>query len=270
MSNPLECKMYYKILKNKYNIDCDMNCDKKEARTKWRKLALQHHPDKGGDVETFQELNLIKTIIEGDCTSRYKIKSEDVEKEKSIDYNDKIKQAQQKFYDDFAQWRQEQEKKKEQRKHMSKDEIKKEREQEKKIREEIKREREAKKKEKKIREREAKKKEKKNDIETKKENDIKTELIPYKTLEQFGSKELPLQARQAAFPQIKDLCIIKSLCAYNKDLIRFEELAKKAIKKIAEPILEMLFDHCDKILRNKIKGRKDLAKIIINIYFFSN
>lgn len=34
-----------------------------DIKTSWRKLALKHHPDKGGDKQLFQELNNAYEIL---------------------------------------------------------------------------------------------------------------------------------------------------------------------------------------------------------------
>lgn len=33
-----------------------------EIMAKWRKKVAQHHPDKGGDAETFQQMNEAKDL----------------------------------------------------------------------------------------------------------------------------------------------------------------------------------------------------------------
>ena len=50
----MNSKDYYKIL----NISD--KADENEIKKSFRKLSLQHHPDRGGDVEKFKELNFIK------------------------------------------------------------------------------------------------------------------------------------------------------------------------------------------------------------------
>jgi DnaJ family protein A protein 2 len=50
-------KKFYNILGVSQNATAD------EIRKAYRKLALQHHPDRGGDKEKFQELNLANETL---------------------------------------------------------------------------------------------------------------------------------------------------------------------------------------------------------------
>lgn len=42
-------------------IELFNNLNENEAKTLYRKLAHKHHPDKGGDTETMQQLNIAYT-----------------------------------------------------------------------------------------------------------------------------------------------------------------------------------------------------------------
>ena len=105
MSNVIsfnDCYNKYLLLKDKYGIDCDKNCDYNEANKLWRKLALKYHPDKtGGDDTIFKEINDLKNnVISGKCTQNYGIilnktkkdKKKQKEKEEK-DYTELVKEA---------------------------------------------------------------------------------------------------------------------------------------------------------------------------------
>ena len=50
MLKPKKSEIYKDLKKELYNIlGVDPSCSKKELKTAFRKLAAQHHPDKGGD-----------------------------------------------------------------------------------------------------------------------------------------------------------------------------------------------------------------------------
>lgn len=49
---------------------CAGDCLQRAARCSsqaYRKLALQHHPDKGGDTEKFQEISQAYDVLSGAC-----------------------------------------------------------------------------------------------------------------------------------------------------------------------------------------------------------
>jgi hypothetical protein len=55
---------------NKYNLECAATCDYEKARKILRQLYLQHHPDKGGDAQTFDQIyNCGKKLINERCKS---------------------------------------------------------------------------------------------------------------------------------------------------------------------------------------------------------
>ena len=56
--------------KELYNIlGVDPSCSKKELKTAFRKLAAQHHPDKGGDVEIFKKMKSAFELLSSDKES---------------------------------------------------------------------------------------------------------------------------------------------------------------------------------------------------------
>lgn len=67
-----KCLNDYRILRDEFSID-NYN-DIEEAKSKVKKLYLQHHPDKGGNTETFIRLkNAAENVIDNRCMSRYGI-----------------------------------------------------------------------------------------------------------------------------------------------------------------------------------------------------
>jgi curved DNA-binding protein CbpA len=56
--------MKYNIIMNPYEIlGIDKNSTDSDIRKAYRKLAVQHHPDKGGDAEKFKEVNNAYSIL---------------------------------------------------------------------------------------------------------------------------------------------------------------------------------------------------------------
>lgn len=47
-------------------LGVDKKADKNEIKKAFRKLSLKHHPDRGGDTEKFQEINLAHEVLSDD------------------------------------------------------------------------------------------------------------------------------------------------------------------------------------------------------------
>lgn len=54
---PVDNKKFYELL----GVDKSATTD--EIKKAFRKLALKHHPDRGGDKEKFQELNMAHEVL---------------------------------------------------------------------------------------------------------------------------------------------------------------------------------------------------------------
>lgn len=57
-----DCLEYREILRE-FGIDCGFNCNYEEARKKFKKEILKHHPDKGGDPEKFKKLKTAYDVV---------------------------------------------------------------------------------------------------------------------------------------------------------------------------------------------------------------
>merc|ERR1712193_507264 len=56
-SKPADTTKYYKIL------GVEKNATESEIKKAYRKLAMKHHPDKGGDPDKFKEMTQAHTVL---------------------------------------------------------------------------------------------------------------------------------------------------------------------------------------------------------------
>jgi len=69
---PVDTTKYYKLL------GIEKDCPEKDIKTAYRKMAIKHHPDKGGDPETFKEITQAYEVLsDPDKRARYDQGGED-------------------------------------------------------------------------------------------------------------------------------------------------------------------------------------------------
>ena len=61
-----ECSEQSKILRNEFGLNCEVGCDYELAKKQLRTLYIKHHPDKGGDTETFKKLQKAGKLVVSD------------------------------------------------------------------------------------------------------------------------------------------------------------------------------------------------------------
>jgi len=69
---PADTTKFYKVL------EVDKNASEKEIKTAYRKLAVKHHPDKGGDQEKFKEITRAYEVLsDSDKRRKYDVSGEE-------------------------------------------------------------------------------------------------------------------------------------------------------------------------------------------------
>ena len=88
-----ECAEQSKILRREFGLNCEVGCDYELAKKQLRTLYIKHHPDKGGDIETFKKLQKAgKLVVSDKCwlkeTDERKLAEERAFAKIYIDYTD--------------------------------------------------------------------------------------------------------------------------------------------------------------------------------------
>ena len=70
-----KCLGYHNLLKSKYDINCGEDCNESESASKFRKLSLKLHPDRGGNQEEYANLSsAYQDVVRDRCTKKYHLK----------------------------------------------------------------------------------------------------------------------------------------------------------------------------------------------------